>query len=214
MIFRILDQAWNGSKHCQQLSLFLYTFLGEYANRICDEPATVEKNVTDSNYDPELKKLRPTEIFVRNELWDIMIPSMKSIILRLMHSAMYNTPQVRVACIDSLSKMAFRSLDPIRLYIYQFLSQLIDQDHFGISTTCSNIVQLLDELYALQQDFIKIATTENVPDIQLAEFFDHHEQVKEKIAFYCRFPPSFLPLGLASKSFLAKGFNIKKKNSL
>jgi hypothetical protein len=214
MIFRILDQTSSNSKHAMQLILRLYSFLGEYCNRIYDEPATVEKNVLDTNYDPELKKLKPTDIFQRDEPWDIMVAGVKAIVLRLMHSTLYSSQQVRVTCVEALAKIAFRSLDPIRLYIYQFLSQLISQEDFGITAKCIGIVQVLDELYALQQHFIKITTTnDNISDLTLVEFFDNHERVKEKISFYCKFAPSFLPLGLSTKSYLAKGFNVKKKMS-
>ncbi|KAL0488070.1 hypothetical protein AKO1_015259 [Acrasis kona] len=211
MIFRILDDSLTGSKQSLELSLTLYEFLGEYANKICDEPSLTERNILNTNHDPELKKLKPNEVFKRDELWDIMVGSVKSIVLRFMHSTLYNTPQIRVACLDGLTKIAFRSLDPVRLYIYQFFSSLTQSDDFGISSHCSDVTQLLDELYHLQQHFVKLTTNENVSDRDLVYFFDTHEQIKEKISFFCRFAPSFLPLGLPTKTYLARGFNAKKR---
>lgn len=73
---------------------------------------------------------------------------------------------------------------------------------------------MLDELYQLQDQFNKLEESSQQQVQELIDFFDEHERVKEKIAFYCRFPESFLPLGVRTKPLLARAFELKKQKGI
>ncbi|KAL9643331.1 hypothetical protein ABK040_014786 [Willaertia magna] len=206
MVFTILDECLTGSRESTELTFSILTFLGEYANKICDEPSVNEKDsieiVTSTITDPK-------DIFNQSDVFDIQNGAMKSIVLKLIQNAMYNTPQIRTCCLEGLAKIAFRSLDPIRLFVYEFLSYMSQHEYFGVSAQCKSITNVLDEIYMLQQTFIKLTATKAPTDDELCSFFDEHERVKEKINFFARSHPSFLPLGLETKAFLKRAFDVK-----
>jgi len=211
MVFSVLDECLTGSKESSELTFAILIFLGEYANKICDEPSVNEKeSIEDSG---SINISDPKQIYQQVDTFDIHNQAMKSIILKLIQNTMYNTPQIRTCCLEGLAKIAFRSLDPIRLFVYEFLSYMSQHEYFGVSAKCKSITNVLDEVYLLQQSFIKLTTAKDVTDESLVQFFDEHERVKEKISFFARSNPAFLPLGNPSRPFLKRAFDVKHQQS-
>jgi hypothetical protein len=207
MIFHILDNCLTGSKESVQLSFSLYSFLGDVANKLTGEPRDEKETpMAPSNK----KKLDPKEIFDRAEVFDIQNGAMKAIVLRLVHNCMYNTPQIRTACVESLAKIAFRSLGAVRLFIYEVFQYLSQIPYFGLSAQAIGMIQVLNEVYTLQQRLVKLLYKQP-SDQELLEFYDYHEQIKKKISFFTRVPPSFLVVGRASQGLLAKGYDLQKR---
>jgi hypothetical protein len=210
MLFNILDECMTGAKESIDLTFSIFNFLGEYANKLTREPSLFPKRILDQTVlNPDMT-LTPEEIRSRSEIYDIQNGAMRSIILRLLNGSMYQTPQIRICCVEALAKIAFRSLDPIRLYVYECLSYLASVENFGVSAQCSNILKVLDELYMLQQAFLRL-TTRSSTQQDILRFFSLHERIKEKIGFYCIFPPSFLPLGPKTKEVLKQGYNLRQQ---
>ncbi|KAG2393159.1 hypothetical protein C9374_009736 [Naegleria lovaniensis] len=207
MVFTILDECLTGSKESSELAFSILTFLGEYANKICDEPSVHEKESTEDSGTVNITD--PKIIYEQPDTFDIHNAAMKSIILKLIQNTMYNTPQIRTCCLEGLAKIAFRSLDPIRLFVYEFLSYMSQHEYFGVSAKCKSITNVLDEVYLLQQHFVKLTSSKDVTDEAIVAFFDDHERVKEKINFFARSNPAFLPLGNDSRQFLKRAFDVK-----
>lgn len=153
-----MDECLTGTKESVDLTFSIFNFLGEYANKLTREPSITERTIlNDTVLNPD-QTLTPEEIKQRQEVYDIQNGAMRSIVLRLLKGSMYQTPQIRICCVEALAKIAFRSLDPIRLFVYECLSYLASVENFGVSAQCSNVLRVLDELYVLQQAFLKLTT--------------------------------------------------------
>jgi len=204
LLYFIMDHCMDGSKVAQNLILSIVDFLGEHANKICDEPSTSSKRIINS--EPQIfssdDKPSNKEIFFRPETFDIQNPAMKSIVARLMKCATYSTTVIRVSAVTSLAKIAFRSLDPIRLYIYQCLVFLEQSPIFGVNHQCAHIVCVLDQVYELHQQFYNLIITPNPTRDSLSRFAQQHDLIQEKIHFFCSFPKSWLPLGEESRELV------------
>eukprot|EP01080_Neovahlkampfia_damariscottae_P000181 gene181-4427_t len=187
-----LNQYLNSSLniiHC------IFSFLGEYSNKLTNELSTfnldinIKKEIMDKSILANQDNLNNLDTF------DIQNLSMKSIILRMMKSSLYSSTFIRICCIEGLSKIAFRSLNPIRLYIYEFFMNIIENDHFGISYHCFSVIHLLDELFELDMTINNIKLKHEFDVEIISNLFEVHQQVIEKISFFSKVTPNYLPLG-------------------
>lgn len=209
MLFTILDRCMTGSIVSVNLAFSINSFIGEHANRLASEPSLDKEVVNKEMLNPD-RSMSLQELVSRPEIFDIQNLAMKSIVLRLVHSSMFSAPQIRGCCVEALGKIAFRSLDATRLYVYECLRYLASIEEFGVHAQCANIIEVLDDLFELQQYFLKLRTREHTSE-ELAHFFEVHERTKQKISFYCRFHPSFMPLGPSSRELLNESFAMRKK---
>ncbi|GLT97448.1 hypothetical protein SLE2022_150130 [Rubroshorea leprosula] len=154
-------------------------------------------------------------------------PTLAGALTRLQRCAFSGSWEVRILAAQALTTIAFRSGEPFRLQIYEFLHTLaqggvqsqLSEMHLsngedqgasgtGLGALITPMIKVLDEIYAAQDDLSKeIRNHDNAnkewTDDELKKLYETHERLLDLVSLFCYVPRAkYLPLGPISAKLI------------
>ncbi|OAY70125.1 hypothetical protein ACMD2_14288 [Ananas comosus] len=154
-------------------------------------------------------------------------PTLAGALTRLQRCAFSGSWEVRIVAVQALTTMAFRSGEPYRLQIYEFLHALAlggMQSQFselqlsngedqgasgtGLGSLISPILKVLDDMYSAQDDLIRDMrnhdnSKQEWSDEELKKLYETHERLLDLVSLFCFVPRGkYLPLGPTSAKLI------------